>query len=109
MATAFLVRRYCMESSLLEKNESRSRGPAGQGAGSVEGDLRGQAGEGDVVILRSTGAQLRAAQGLGDGLVEAGVEVEMDLLPVAADPLGLPPFWGKCLAMCFLTPRRYQV
>ena len=49
-----------------------AEGPAGQGAGSAEGDLRGQAGEGDVVILAVQGAQFRAAQGLGDGLVEAG-------------------------------------
>ena len=51
VATAFLVRRYCMESSLLEKMKVAAGGPAGQGAGSAEGDLRGQAGEGDVVIL----------------------------------------------------------
>ena len=81
-----------------------AEGPAGQGAGSAEGDLRGQAGEGDVVILAVQGAQFRAAQGLGDGLVEAGVEVEMDLLPVAADPLGLPPFWGEVLGHVFLDP-----
>ena len=60
-------------------------------------DLRQQPGKSDLVILTENSAQLRASIFTAQIMVDAAMEIKVDLLSIASYPLSLPAFFREVL------------
>ena len=77
--------------------EIAAGGAGPQRAAALKPDFREQPRKGDEVVFAVEPAQLRAAVQPREVPVDAPAEVEVEFLPVAADPLGFPALLGEVL------------